>query len=194
MRPGTFTFKMVAAVALSSVFFAACSPEVTDSDEYQELLAERDKVESERDLARSEIEDAESSRDRAQSELADAQARADSLEADLTEAEAALVVAQAVSQTDLGEPWPDGVRTLFVEGCTENPEGISPEDMLSLCLCVTEELEKRVALSDFLAFSVALVSAGDVDPVTGLPTGIDEGFVTLVTEASVTCAITLGVF
>ncbi len=192
---------MVAALALSSVLFAACSPEVTESDEYQELLAEldkveseRDKVESERDLARSEIEDAESSRDRAQSELADSQARVDSLEADLTEVEAALVAAQAVSQTDLGEPWPDGVKTLFVEGCTENPEDISPEDMLSLCLCVTEELEKRVALSDFLAFSVALVAAGDVDPFSGLPAGVDEEFVTIVTEASVTCALTLGVF
>ncbi|MEE8490284.1 MAG: hypothetical protein V3S60_01475 [Acidimicrobiia bacterium] len=72
MRPGAFAFKMVAALALSSVLFAACSPEVTESDEYQELLAEldkveseRNKVESERDLARSEIEDAESSRDRA---------------------------------------------------------------------------------------------------------------------------------
>ena len=54
---------MVAALALSSVFFAACSPEITESDEYQELLAELDKAESERDLARSEIEDAESSRD-----------------------------------------------------------------------------------------------------------------------------------
>lgn len=194
MRPGAFTFKMVAALALSSVFFAACSPEVTESDEYQELLAELDKAESERDLARSEIEDAESSRDQAQSELADSQARADSLEADLTEAEAALVAAQAVSQTDFGEPWPDGVKTLFVEGCTEDPEDISPEDMLSLCLCVTEELEKRVALSDFLAFSVALVAAADVDPVTGLPADIDEEFVTIVTEASVTCAITLGVF
>jgi outer membrane murein-binding lipoprotein Lpp len=53
---------MVAALALSSVFFASCSPEVTESDEYQELLAELDKVERERDLARSEIEDAESSR------------------------------------------------------------------------------------------------------------------------------------
>ena len=66
--------------------------------------------------------------------------------------------------------------------------------MLSLCLCVTEELEKRVALSEFLAFSVALVAAGHVDPVTGLPADIDEEFVTIVTEASVTCAITLGVF
>ena len=194
MRPQTFNFKILAALVLGSVFFAACSPEVTESDEYQELLAELDKVESERDRAHSEIEDAESSRDQAQAELADSQARADSLEAELTDAEAALVAAQAVSQTDLGEPWPDGVKTLFVDGCTENPDDISPEDMLSLCLCVTEELEKRVSLSDFLAFSVALVSAGDVDPLSGLPADIDKEFVTIVTEASVTCALTLGIF
>lgn len=170
--------------------FAACSTNVTESDEYLALSDEKDRVEAQRDDAWAEARDTREELDSAQGSLAESETRVAELERDLAAVTDALLAAQAANEGPSGEPWPESVRSVFIEGCAAEPDpDISPEDMQALCVCVTDELEQRVSLSDFLVFSVAFLG-GDGE----LPAEVDEEFVTVVTEASVSCALSLGAF
>lgn len=191
MRTRPLRWKMTAMLLGASVLFAACSPSVTESDEYLALVEERDRVERERDQARTEASETRSDLESTEAELADSEARVTELEQELAAATDALLAAQAENGAPSGEPWPESVKTVFVDSCAEDPDpDISPEQQRDLCVCITEELEQRVSLSDFLAFSVG-VFAGNPDAP---PEGIDEEFITVLTEASVSCALSLGVF
>ncbi len=174
----------------AALVLAACSTNVTESDEYLALADERDQLERERDLARDDYVEAQGDLDSIQAELADSEARVKALDAELAAVTDALLAAQVANESPSGEPWPESVRSVFIEGCAAEPDpDLSPEDMQALCVCVTDELEQRVSLSDFLVFSVAFLGSDGE-----FPADIDEEFLTTVTEAGVSCALSLGAF
>lgn len=190
-------WKVLAILLVAAL--SSCSGEVTDSEEYLALQADLDERAVELDAVRSELSEVQASRHEAQKKLEAADSarehsedRASTLEASLRDAQAQAEQAESALEAELNRPWPEEVKDLFVEGCTETPnEGLTDQQERAIRKCSMDALEAEVSLIDFMTFSILTFSDVDAElnPITGLPAGVDEAFAETLVNAAVGCIL-----
>jgi len=139
---------------------AACSPKVTESEEYKSLEVERDDALAAQVEAGQSLTEAENDLAAAEEELVAAETDASDSEARIAELEAAIEEEEVRI-----EPYPLQIVDFFVQGCTEGDPTLQ-----STCVCTVEELQLVMPLDEFFEVSVAFLEL-PVDPETGF---IDE--------------------
>ena len=154
----TYQRRWLGGLFLVFLTLASCSPNVTESEEYLLLEAERDDALAAQTNAEQKLADVQEDFAAAVTELADAEAGVADSESQITELEAAIEEEKARI-----EPYGEAVTALFVEGCAEEDPVLE-----ATCLCLIGELEEVMTVGEFFEVSVAFFEL-PVDPVTGFP-------------------------
>jgi hypothetical protein len=166
------------------VFGAACSVDVTSSDEYQTLetqllaaSAAQEDAEGVADQAREEADKARGETDKAREEADKANGRADKAEAALDEA----VLVE----------WPAAARAEFVTGCVGESldDTQNAEADFALCSCLVDELASTLSFVEFLLLSLDAVDSGAELNEFGLPVDMDPELVAALATAAFDCAL-----
>ena len=175
--------RTLVALAAAALLLTACGGDVTSSDEYQTLLDERDELAGELEAAQKALTKAEDAATAAveeaaetAAELADVSSELEDTMAQLEETQLALEVAEDPLAGEIG-PWPEVIKTEFIEGCTEDGTATQGE-----CECMVDELEKSVPLEALV--TVGMTAFGD-------PTELDlsDPTATALFEAAFACFI-----
>ena len=195
MRTGYRTWPKVALPVVLVILVASCSGDVTESEEYLALQAEFETQAEEIQTIRAELEDSRTREAELSSELEDIRLEIGDLTEELEEASSRAADAEAELDDYINRPWPDPLKGLFVVGCTDTPnEGLTDEQEFELCSCMVDELEQSMTVDDFMVFSaLAFASEGstDVNPLTGLPSALDDELVEIILDAGARCALSL---
>ena len=195
------TWRQISVALVLLVVAASCSSDATESEEYQSLEADHEELqethrelETEKQTLEEQVQTLGETSDELREERQALEEELDTARVSLDEAEASLEEAQGTGD----EPWPDEVKALFVEQCSAAPpdesliaEGVSVDRQRAMCECTVEELSGTVAMADFMMFSVLAFSdaEAELDPLTGLPSGIDEEFAQTLVAASARCLV-----
>ena len=173
---------------------ASCAGAVTESDEYIALQGTLDETARLLESAEAESAATQAELEDVRAELAASESALQRRDSDVSDLETALTEAEEALDAELNRPWPDAATDLFVAGCTETPnEGLSDEDERAMCECMFTELEKSVSFLDLMTFSLSTFSEieAELDPITGLPEGIDRDFAETLISATTTCILDL---
>jgi hypothetical protein len=161
-----------------AVLAAACSVDVTNSDEYRTL-------EVELKIASEAHEEALALADEARLDVDEARAEAKDAQAEVVAANSQALKAETALEEAMNVEWPDTLRRLFVDGCIEESE--SPTEDLVICSCLIDELESQMSLVDFLLLSVEVADSGAELNEFGFPLDADPEFAAAMGNATVTC-------
>ena len=191
---GRFRQNLATVTALVLVI-AGCSGDVTESEEYLDLQSELETQTSEVQTLQSDLEDSQAKEAELGSELEGLRTQIEDLTAELDDASSRAEAAESDLEDFLNRPWPDAVKELFVVGCTEGPNGgLTDEEESQLCVCMVDELEQTISLDDFIVFSslaFASEGTGDINPLTGFPSDLDDEVAEMILSAGTTCALSL---
>ena len=187
---------VVIALAVS-----ACATDPLESAEYAALAERLDGEQARADAAetganalRSEVAALKAERDDLGGSLELARSELTGVRDRLSDARSEVAEAEAALEAEVSKPWPAVVKSVFVEGCVaEDDPFLSEEEERFLCTCIVDALEPEVSLEEFLTLSVGLIDPGavEVDPITGLPPGLDESFFELLAGAGFSCGVEL---
>lgn len=193
--------RWMSAWVVVALAVAACATDPLETPEYtalaRDLEAARSRADGAEELAAtlgSRVESAEADRARLESDLADVRSDLDGVRDQLSDARREKAESDRALQAELTKPWPAAVKTMFVEECTADDDpSLSEEQERFLCSCVVDALEPQVTLEEFITFSVAVAApdAIEVDPETGIPLGLDPGFVDLLAGVGFSCGLEL---
>lgn len=157
--------RFVGLLVVCALAVAACSADVTQSEEYLALAAEVDdltssNVETADQLADTEgdLAEVEDEIETVRDELADAKERAEAAESMVEDLEADLEEA-----TSRIAPYPQPIVDEFVDGCVEGDP--SMEDA---CVCAIDQIQQEVPFDEFFLLVLAFEGV-ELDPVTGAP-------------------------
>lgn len=183
--------RAIVGVLVLAFVGVACGGDVTQSDEYLELAAERDRLEQSLDDRLSALQQLGTDLGAAAAEATSQQQRADELEDALADAQQKADELQAeLERAANAQPWPPGLVDGFVEGCVGGATegGGDPDEAANLCQCVVEELQDTITLNDFVVFSLATADPTvELDSSTGFPISADPVVVGAVTSAAIGC-------
>lgn len=186
-------------VLIALVVGASCAGDVTESDEYlavlhgyEALQDEHRAIQEEYRAAKDEHQTVQDEYRALQQEHQTLQAERQALRDDLGEAHGSLQDAEAALEEVLNRPWPEEVKSDFIAGCTEMPEeGLTDEQQDSMCRCIVDALAQTVPLVDFVTYSIAIGEDAELNPITGLPSSMDQGFAEALIVASASCLLEL---
>jgi len=203
---GVPLWRQISVALVLLVAAASCSSDATESEEYQSLDADHEalqethrELQTEKQALEEEVQALSETGDELREERQALEEELDAARSSLEEAEASLDEAEALLEEAQGtgdEPWPDELKALFVEGCSEAPpdeslsaEGVGADQQRAMCECTVEELSGTVSMVDFMTFSMLAYSEAEaeLDPVTGFPSDVDEEFAQALITATAGC-------
>ena len=178
-----------------ALLVAACSGDVTESEEYLELQAELETQTEAVAEIQNQLEDSNSRESELTAELESMRSELEDLTAEVDEANTRADQAVTDLEDYINRPWPEPLKDEFVVGCSQQPdEGLTAEQQVELCSCLVDELEQQLTLDDFLALSASAFALGDdadVNPITGFPSDISDDLAEAIVNAATTCALSL---
>lgn len=178
------------STVLLGLVLAACSGDVTSSDEYLAIEAEMASAVEAQGEAATLLEEAQSELATKQTAVEEAQDQAREAQATAAQFTERAEEAEAALDEVMNAEWPDAVRSEFINGCAAEADvgGEADGEAIAFCTCTVDHLQSSMSLVDFLVFSIdAATSEGDVN-FFGVPADMSPEFFSAFTDAAVACA------
>jgi hypothetical protein len=176
--------KLGILVLLIVVVGAACSVDVSSSEEYQALEAELAAASQAEEEATSDAEEARADAETERAKVREVQTESDVAIARAEEAETAL-------DELVGIEWPEAMLEDLVSECEGEAVGDTDltEAEVAFCSCFVHELTSTVSFIDTMLMGIETIDSGAELNELGLPVDMDPEFMAAFGTATATCVL-----